>query len=178
MGKYSAQFKATAINAYITGDDGFRKLARRYSVDCSLLRRWVAAYQARDAAGPRTQGRYFSATFKLSVVLCLREEGLSHRQVAARFGLGQSSQVGIWERQYYSGGLAALSASKGKKVVVMSKKPPVLQSPQPVNDESKSREQLQAELEFLRMENAYLKKLEEVTQASKRSHPLGKKRSP
>ena len=178
MGKYSTQFKTTAINAYLTGDDGYRKVARSLAIDCSLLRRWVAAHRASGSANPRPQGRYFSAAFKCSVLQCLHKEGLSHRQVAARFGLGQSSQVGIWERQYYSGDLAALSAPKRKKAVAMPKKLPPLQVPLPVDDDLKSREQLKAELEYLRMENAYLKKLEEVTQAMNRNNPPGKKRFP
>lgn len=42
--------------------------------------------------------------------------------------------------------------------------PPVRKQPQaPQNDETKSREELLAELNHLRMENAYLKKLEALT---------------
>jgi transposase len=178
MGKYSTQFKITAIKAYLDGDDGFRKVAQRHSMDCSLLRRWVAVYKVRGPAGLRSQARHYNASFKRSVVECMHRERLSCREVAARFGLGQSSQVGIWERQYYSGGPDALSVAKRKKVVAMPKKPTFPLSSQPVDDDSKSREQLKVELEYLRMENAYLKKLEEVKEAASRSHPLGKKPSP
>lgn len=177
MGKFSLQFKITAIEAYINGNEGFRKVAHRYLIDCSLLRRWVASYRALSSTGLQSQGRHYSAAFKLSVIQCMQKERLSHREVAARFGLGQSSQVGIWERQYYSGGLPALIVPKRKKAVVMPKKTPVPDHSQPEDDDSKSREQLKAELEYLRMENAYLKKLEEVREASKRSRP-GKKPSP
>jgi transposase len=70
-----------------------------------------------------------------------------------------------------------LIVPKRKKAVVMPQKTPVPDHSQSVDDDSKSREQLKAELEYLRMENAYLKKLEEVREVSKRSHP-GKKPSP
>ena len=175
MGKYSVQFKITAVEAYINGDDGFRKIANRYSIDCSLLRRWVAAFQARGSAGLRANGHHYSAAFKLSVVECMHKEQLSCREAATRFGLGQSSQVGIWERQYYSGGL---DVPKRKKTVSMPKKSPVSPQSPFVDDDSKSREQLKAELEYLRMENAYLKKLEEIREAPNRSLPPKKKRSP
>ncbi|WP_434605022.1 IS3 family transposase [Pseudomonas sp. Z4-7] len=158
MGKFSLQFKITAIEAYINGNEGFRKVAHRYLIDYSLLRRWVATYQARGSAGLQSHGHHYSAAFKRSVIQCMQKERLSHREVAARFGLGQSSQVGIWERQYYSGSLPALIVPKRKKAVVMPKKTPVPDHSQPVDDDSKSREQLKAELEYLRMENAYLKK--------------------
>lgn len=176
MGKYSVQFKAAAIKAYMTGDEGFRKVAQRYSVDTSLLRRWVATYLERGAAGLRSQGQHYSAAFKCSVIQCMQKEHLSLREVAARFGLGQSSQVGIWARQYYSDGLDALSAPKKRKAAAMPDKTRLPNESQPVDDDSKSREQLKAELEYLRMENAYLKKLEEIREAPTRSHRPVKKR--
>lgn len=178
MGKYSEQFKIEAVKAYISGNDGFRKVSNRYSMDCSLLRRWVAAFQVRGSSGLRANGHHYSAAFKLSVVECMHKERLSFREVAARFGLGQSSQVGIWQRQYYSDGLDALSVPKRKKTISMPKKSPVQHEFQLPDDDSKSRKQLKAELEYLRMENAYLKKLEEIREAPNRSHPPKKKRSP
>ncbi|GAB7531795.1 hypothetical protein PS3A_42090 [Pseudomonas sp. 3A(2025)] len=177
MGKYSTQFKITAVKDYIDGIDGFRKVAKRQAIDVSLLRRWVASYQALGAAGLRSRGHHYSAAFKLSVIQCRYEQQLSLREVAARFGLGYSSCVGIWERQYYSGGLLALNASKRTRSVTMPKK----QSAHDVHaqdDDSKSLEQLKAELEYLRMENAYLKKLEEVKKAQSQSPRPGKKPSP
>ncbi len=177
MSKFSLQFKITVIEAYINGNEGFRKVAHRYLIDYSLLRRWVATYQARGSAGLQSHGRHYSTAFKRSVIRCMQKGQLSHREVAARFGLGQSSQVGIWEQQYYSGGLPAQIVPMRKKAVVMPKKVPAPDHSQPVDDDSKSREQLKAELEYLRMENAYLKKLEEIREVSKRSRP-GKKPSP
>lgn len=177
MRKYSVQFKITVAEAYLNGDDGFRKVAARHMVDCSLLRRWVATYQARGSAGFQPQGRHYSAAFKLSVVKCVHEECLSHREAATRFGLGRSSQVGIWQRQYYSGGVAALCAPKRRRPITMPVKPSVLPGSSSVHDDAKSREQLKAELEYLRMENAYLKKLEEVRETSSPNKRPGKKRS-
>ncbi len=43
-------------------------------------------------------------------------------------------------------------------------KPPTPEAPAASDDEAKSREELLAELNYLRMENAYLKKLEALTQ--------------
>jgi transposase len=176
MGKYSLQFKTAAVEAYINGCDGFRKTANRYSVDCSLLRRWVAAFQAHGSSGLQSNRRHYSCAFKFSVIECMHKERLSLREVATRFGLGQSSQVGIWERQYYSGGPDALT--KRKKTAPMPKKSPVQLQSELVDDDSKSREQLKVELDYLRMENAYLKKLEEIREAPNRSRPSGKKPSP
>ncbi|WP_157786770.1 transposase, partial [Pseudomonas asplenii] len=53
MSKYTEQFKLTAITAYLEGPYGFRKVAQHLGVDCSLLRRWVASYQAHSSVSPR-----------------------------------------------------------------------------------------------------------------------------
>ena len=78
--------------------------------------------------------------------------------------------------QYYSDGLENLPASISKRPARMPKKSvPPLES-LPPDDASRSREQLLAELEYLRMENAYLKKLEEIMAATSRRSPTDKKR--
>ncbi|MCE0883478.1 IS3 family transposase [Pseudomonas putida] len=156
MSKYSDQFKLTAVQAYLQGGEGFRTVAQRFSVDFSLLRRWVSSFQKHGQFSLRKIGQRYSAAYKCSVLEYMHKHQLSLRQTAAHFGLGQSSQVGIWARQHYSGDPAPL-APKRRKLAAMPKKPyPV--KPTTSDDTEKSRDQLLAELEWLRMENAYLKK--------------------
>lgn len=176
MGKYSDQFKHTAVTAYLEGSDGYRKVAQRFSIDVSLLRRWVAAFEVSGEASPGKRGQRYTPTFKRSVLEYRRAQGLSYRQVAAHFGIGQPSQIGIWERQDYSACLEKPSANNAKRPVRMPKKSVTSPEPLPLDDASRSREQLLAELEYLRMENAYLKKLEEIKAATSRRPLPGKKR--
>ena len=168
MSKYSDQFKLTAVQAYLEDGKGFRTVAQRFAVDFSLLRRWVCAFQKHGQFSLRKPGQRYSATYKRSVLEYMHKHQLSSRQTAAHFGLGQSSQIGIWARQHYSGSLA-LPIPKRKKPTAMSKKPYPIK-PTTSDDTDKSRDQLLAELEWLRMENAYLKKLEEL-KAQERSRP-------
>ena len=97
MNKYTEQFKLTAIKAYLEGSKGLRTVAQRFDIDVSLLRRWVSSYKLHGSISPRKRGQPYSASFKRNVVEYKRTHHLSLRQVAAHFGLGQSSQVGIWE---------------------------------------------------------------------------------
>ncbi|MHB0780479.1 IS3 family transposase [Pseudomonas putida] len=158
MGKYTEQFKLTAITAYLDGSNGFRKVAQHLGIDFSLLRRWVASYQANNGIGPGSHGRRYTSDFKQQVLSYMHEHRLSLRQTAAHFGLGQSSQIGIWQRQYYSGSPAPSTAIKPRKPIDVSKKIKPAK-PTDTNDDQKSRDQLMAELEYLRMENAVLKEL-------------------
>ena len=91
------------------------------------------------------------------------------RQVAVIFGLSHPAQIGVWERQYYSGGIEALS--RKKRITTMPETPV-----SPVDDDSRSREELLAELNYLRMENEYLKKLKALIQENNRKAASAKKR--
>ncbi|WP_442961555.1 IS3 family transposase [Pseudomonas sp. C5pp] len=156
MGKYTEQFKLTAITAYLEGSQGFRKVAQHFGIDFSLLRRWVAGYQVDANLSPRSHGRRYTEEFKRRVLKYMLEHRLSLRQTAAHFDLGQSSQIGIWLRQHYSGSPVATLAKQRKSAVPKKIKPI---KPTDTNDAEKSREQLLSELEYLRMENDVLKEL-------------------
>ena len=166
MIKYSEPFKLTVVRAYLEGNLGYRKVAHQFSVDVSLLRRWVATHQSHGRISLRKQGQPYTPTFKISVLEHMRDHHLSLRQTAAYFGLGQSSQIGIWQQQHSSGSLV-LPVPTRRKPAAMSKKPYPIE-PVTCDDTHKPRDQLLAELEYLRMENAYLKKLEELKEEKRR----------
>lgn len=166
MSKYSDQFKLTVVQAYLYGVDGFRKVAQRFSVDFSLLRRWVSIYRQHGCFSLRKPGQRYDTAFKHSVLEYMQQHQLSLRQTAAHFGLGGSSQLGIWALQYYSGDPVP-AVPKRRKPAAMATKP-YPSKPVTSDDTDKSREQLMAELEYLRMENAYLKKLEELKEQKRR----------
>jgi transposase len=98
------------------------------------------------------------------------KDGLSRRQAAALFDIRSVGCLSVWERQYERGGLEALAPRRRGGSRSMPK-PPVAPpavtdtvKDGPPDDEARSREELLAELAYLRMENAYLKKLEALTQ--------------
>lgn len=170
MNRYTASFKQTAIKAYLDGPAGFRTIAQRFGIDCSLLRRWVTSYKAHgEASVQKRSGQHYSAEFKYSILQRRWEDHLSLRQVAVIFGLSHPAQIGIWERQYYSGGIEALSRKKRSPAMP---KTPI----SPPDDDSRSREELLAELNYLRMENDYLKKLKALIQENDRKAANAKKR--
>ncbi len=166
MSKYTEHFKLTAINAYLEGTDGFRKVAERFSIDFSLLRRWVASYRIHASVGPLPRNLRYDTDFKRKVVSYMRDNRLSLRQTAAHFGLGQSSRIGIWEHQYYSGSPVVPIVQRKKPAAVSKRIKPL--KPTDTDDSQKSREQLMAELEYMRMENAVLKELKALEEEKER----------
>lgn len=84
----------------LAGEWSAAEAAALHGVTPSTVRRWLALYRAHGETGlRRRRNRRYDATFKLAVVQCLRDEGLSQREIALRFGLRDLSVVGVWARR-------------------------------------------------------------------------------
>lgn len=178
MGKYTESLKLAAVQDYCSGNAGLRDVAHRHDVDFSSLRQWVAAYQVHGAAALKEKKvQHYSAEFRLSVLKRMRAEQLSYRQVAALFDIRKFNIVGEWERRYDEGGENALSRQP-RRIGSPRKmpKPTVPAQPRSPDDESRTRDELIAELNQLRMENDYLKKLDALVQ-KKRAAQQKKRKS-
>jgi transposase len=176
MSKYSSAFKQEVVGYYGDGDHSYREVGRRFGLDHSMVRKWVASYAEHGVAGLARKHSDYDAHFRLSVLERMWKDGLSHRRTAAIFNIRNASCLADWERRYAHGGIEALAPRRKGRQRSMPE-PPVTAtgSDMPPSDEAKSREELLAELAYLRMENAYLKKLEALTQA--RHAPHGRKPS-
>jgi transposase len=91
----------------------------------------------------------YTGEFKQNVVETMHREKLSCRETAQQFGIGSHSHISHWERIYLEEGPEGLyierrgRGSKGR----------------PVSLPKQTEEDLIAEIQRLRAENAYLKKL-------------------
>jgi transposase len=176
MTKYTEQFKLAVVQDYLSaGSSGFRSLAQRHGLTShSMVERWVAAYELHGAAGLRRKFSQYSAEFKLSVLQHMWENHLSVTQTAARFDIRHHAMVGMWERAYREGGFEALAPGpKGRPNTMAT---PTIKPEVPPDDGKRSREELLAELNHLRMENAYLKKLRALVQAQQKATPPKKRK--
>ena len=168
MSKYTAQFKRTVVQEYLTGQEGYQVLSRRHGMaNRSLVERWVAAYQLHGDAGLSKKRSRYGPDFKLSVLQHMWENQLSITQTAAKFDIRRHSTVGAWERAYREGGVNALMPPPTRTVKKIVIAPP--KEALPAGEDKRSREELLAELEYLRMEVAYLKKLDALVQARRNS---------
>jgi transposase len=175
MGKYSLQTKLLAVEDYCSGQSGLKAVAHRHNVDVSSLRQWIASYREHGADGLRKKSRnFYSVEFKLAVLKRMQDDDLSCRQAAALFDIRRFDIIGHWKRQYDEGGVQALSWGSSGKHKTMNKQHGQDDEPPARNDDTLTRQQLVNELKRLRMENAYLKKLKALTQASKPTTPRTK----
>lgn len=167
MGKYTEQAKLAAVEDYCTGQLGLKVVAQCHGVNVASLRKWAALYRVHGAAGVLEKRRSpYSVEFKLLVLQCMREEELSYRQAAARFDIRNFNIIRDWERAFDEGGLTALSPYSGRRHIAMTTQLVTESQSQAHEDGARTRQELLDELGQLRMENAYLKKLDALVQAN------------
>lgn len=175
MKKYTVQFKLALVEQYLEGEAGFTAISRQSLVPRSLLRRWVAFFCSHGLAGLTPKLVHYSPEFKFSVLQHMWENGLSLGKVSAFFDIRDQRAVGKWERSYRADGLAGLGASPISTFENMATKKQYKKPDPSVPDIEKSREDLLAEINWMRMENAYLKKVEALIQ-SKQSAQQSKRK--
>ncbi len=92
---------------------------------------------------------------------------MSYRQIAALFDIRSPAAIGQWERQYHAEGVDALASKpRGRSKAMAAPRPPKSGTLK-VPDENRPQKDLLKELEYLRAENAYLKKLDALIQEKK-----------
>jgi transposase len=156
MSRHSTAFKQSVVAFYLSGDESYASTGAAYGIDHGTVRKWVSSYRMHGVAGLARKFNHYTADFKLSVLRRMWEDGLSHRQTAALFNIRNASCLWDWARRYETGGIDALSPRRGRSRSMPE--PPAADEPQALqNDDTRSREELLAELNYLRMENAYLK---------------------
>jgi transposase len=172
MTKYTSQFKLAVVEQYINGLDGYKEVGRQHGIAYSLVKRWVAFYRCHGADGLKKKSSPpYRPEFKLSVLRYMWDNKLSYDATAARFDIRAQSSIGIWERSFLDGGMDALMPPpQGRDNKMPHRKtsspPPAEERP---HEDTRSRDELLEELNYLRMENAYLKKLKALVQAEQQA---------
>jgi|SRR5476649_917323 len=135
-------------------------------VSASMVKLWVAVYKRYGAAGLRKKFDHYDAPFRLRALKLMWKNHWSYSETAIVLGIRSSGCLAVWERCYHSGGIDALKPRKRGRPPKMPDFSPA-RTPTTTDDESRSKKDLLAEIDQLRMENAYLKKLEALVQGQK-----------
>ena len=155
MKRLTKEDKLKAARRYFEETISYRYLAHQVGVDHSALRYWVKLYKYHGDQAFSFPYTNYSSDFKLKVIQFMDDEGYSIREASALFHIPDYSMVRRWLEKWQNGGLEALeSKRKGKDPVSQNKNPKA----------KKSFNSVEEELEYLRMENAYLKKLKALVE--------------
>ena len=155
MAKYDKAFKLAVVKAYLKGQDSYGTIAKKFNIASdSTIHKWVKGYKIFGVAGleRRNINKSYTVQFKLDVLDYKLRTGKSYQEVANAYGMTEPSLPANWMKTWSKYGIEGLSKPKGRPT--MSKKKTN------ENQNKFTREQeLEKEVELLRAENAYLKKL-------------------
>lgn len=166
MAKYSLAFKLRVIRYRDQNDAGSGATAEHFQIDCSLVRQWCDVYAVHGKDGLRKRYRRYSSVYKAAVLSRMASEGWSIRQTCAIFNIPAFSTLQQWQRAFAEGGMAALEPKCRGRPPKMAKHtshtPPLSQRRKAPRNMAP--EEIIDELEYLRAENDYLKKLKALAQ--------------
>lgn len=148
--KYPDKVRLRAIAGVLDDFRSYRDVAREFGVDHKTIRQWVS--QSKSMSHYAGKGGY-DGDFKMRVLRCRSEKGLSLLETATAFGIGSECTILVWERLYAAQGVAGLYEHKPRG------RPPKTMGRAKKKEPQTELEKLQAENAYLKAENALLKKV-------------------
>lgn len=156
----SDEQKLAAVLAYFEEKESTYQIANRLQRDRQYIRLWIELYRYHGIEGIiRPQGfTNYEDSFKIKVIQHLIETGDSLLQTAAKFNIPSRETIRRWKKQSMSTAGEVLYQVEKERQSMPKKQPPSSDL------NGKTTDELKAEIEYLRMENAYLKKLKALVQ--------------
>lgn len=163
---YSLELKLKAIYQYQHGPEGIKSLARSLGINHEVLRMWIKQYEHHGVKAFEKTYTAYPMAFKLDVLNYMNDNGTSPNEAAVIFNISSPGMIRGWRSQFNKHGIDALIPKKKGRRCMTDKDNKGLKKQEPAEG---SVEALQAEVERLRMENAYLKKLNALIQNKEKS---------
>lgn len=157
---YSKELKASAVLEYLSGDYSQRDICMKYKISRGAFQRWIKQYNSHKEFKNTHQGKSIMTTSrKLSfeekidaVHFCIKSN-YDYSLAADKFKV-HYQQIYSWTKKYEENGPDALQDRRGRKKS-LGEMTPEEKLKVKVNE-------LEAQNYRLEVENAYLKKLEEI----------------
>lgn len=177
--KYTLHQKLSAVKSIVAGRESCLTAARKIGSKENTVQRWLRLYKQHGAKGLKIRNGGYDGHFKLRVVRYLLKNKLSLIQTAAIFAIPQDSAVARWLKTYQQYGQSGLiKETRGRKKSIMAKKTKKKQKDKTGDKSAAKITALQEELEYLRAENAFLKKLDALIQQKEAAKAQAKRPKP
>lgn len=184
MKKYTFEFKLKVVNEYLAGYPTFDSLAEKHGMTSPAnVQTWVRLYSQYGKKGLKEPDKQsvFPVQMKLDVLRYRERNGLSYQKTADAFGIRFGSTVRDWHKTVQTEGVEALMETKGRtpmaEIERRKKENEKLKKQKLKDFDAKRFAELERENELLRLELAYLKKLE-TFQDKRLPEKLKQKRRP
>ena len=163
--RYTKEFKIECIKKYKAGEHIDDPGRCKHKTFWTKVRRWVRIYDSLGEIGLEHKKPKRNRKDKMSMIERVLD-GESISEVAYSNGVYESL-LSKWCKIYQKFGIDGLKLDKRGRPPKMTKKPKT-------SNEPKTKEELEKELEYLRAENEYLKKLNALIQKRKDRQPKKK----
>lgn len=160
MSKYNRAFKLKL--AKLAQYESSRELSRKFKVSSRQIRYWSLVFQIHGTESFLHKGLPYSSHFKLNALKSMQENHWSLGYCSAYFDLSSPGILFQWRFLYSREGTFRLTPRKKGRPSMNNT------STNPTPSEQMTEKELREELEYLRAENAVLKKLEALAQAKKK----------
>jgi transposase len=166
--KFSIDFKLKIVKGHLEDFIGIDALSLETLIDRSLIRKWVRFYELYGVSGlERSRNFHYSFTFKLKVVKSV-SSGMSIKEAARKFNIAAESSIIQWRDNYEKSGILGLeNRPRGRPKTMSNYKRKKRKTNKPLTRE----EELLEQIEYLKAENAILKKLDALIQERKNPKP-------
>jgi len=157
MSKYNIELKLKIVNDMIKNKISIVATSHKYNINENSIKYWLKKYTEHGVKGLIKNIQKYDGDFKLNVIKYMHENHLSLTETAIKYNIANHVIVGKWECIYYEKGPQALfEEQRGRKN--MSSKPSKKNLSKDITED------VLDELQRLRIENAYLKKLNALVQ--------------
>ncbi|MEH7238102.1 IS3 family transposase [Bacillus sp. JJ1562] len=153
MAKFTFEDKLWAVKEYENGSHSYRDIAKKLGTVHKTIQKWVSLYREHGEDSLRKSYTKYSAAFKMEVLKYMDDNWASLNDTAVKFKIPDPSIIRTWRRTVETEGVEALLPKKKGRPLVKK----VGKKNEPTNQ---TKESLIQEVERLRMENAYPKKVE------------------
>lgn len=166
MTRFSTDEKLQAVLRYKEGTESLKSIAKSIGLHHSVFSNWTKQYEYHGEEAFKKGYTSYSAQDKLDVLNHMNEFGTSVRETAAIFNIATHSTILSWQKGLELHGMDALKPKKKGRPSMTKNNQDELKNQTLVEG---SVEALHLEIERLRMENAYLKKLNALVQNREKS---------
>jgi transposase len=167
--KYSYEEKLKAVLSVVKNHQSMQSAATETGCTRKAVSLWVSQYKHFGKTGLLSiKNNSYTESFKLLVVRHMNKNHLSLLKTAMTFSIPDPTVVLRWKRKYEKEGETVFMPDNRDEELKKEKRKR--------NLEGKTKEELVKEVEYLEVENAYLKKLRDLVQkreAGKRQKPSG-----
>ncbi len=158
--KYSNELKLKIVLFVLDRKNSIREAENHFKIGHGDITKWVSVYQKHGIEGLTNVNWTYPGEFKINVIEYIQATGCSLRTAAAHFNIASYGTIRKWERIFIEEGKEALFMERRGSKTCMAKKK---------QTKSEISEDLIQELQRLRMENEYLKKLNALVQKREKS---------